>query len=468
MDFSDTFAPVTRLETIRLMLAIAVQRNWEIRQIDVKTAYLHGELDEEIFMEPPEGFPAPNGHVYRLKKALYGLKQAGQQWYFKLKSVLNEFGFTQIECEPHTFVVRKVVDGIERTLVLPVYVDDLLPIGDKVLTDEFERNIGKYFDVTLSGDASYFLGIQLQRDRLADPPSLILNQHKFVQDILHRIDHDGSTATTPLSPSTKLVENPSPKEDASRNDVRIYQSLIGTAMYLMLGTRPDLAFAVGKLAQFSVNPSPDHQAALHRLFNYISWSKDFQLEYIKQTPGTPPLCHTDADFTADPTDRISVCGYIYFLNGGPFSWYSKKQSQVATSTAEAEYTAIFQASQQACWVRQFLEAIGKPLSEPLVIYSDSQSALAIAKGTGTHSKSKHFDTRYHAVRNRVRDREIELRYISTEQNAADFLTKQLPRNKFHNALANIGFDLEEVIQSSPEPANASAEETSVYLDPEEA
>ena len=219
--------------------------------------------------------------------------------------------------------------------------------------------------------------------------------------------------------------------------------------------------------QFSVNPSPDHQAALHRLFNYISWSKDFQLEYIKQTPGTPPLCHTDADFTADPTDRISVCGYIYFLNGGPFSWYSKKQSQVATSTAEAEYTAIFQASQQACWVRQFLEAIGKPLSEPLVIYSDSQSALAIAKGTGTHSKSKHFDTRYHAVRNRVRDREIELQYISTEQNAADFLTKQLPRNKFYNTLANIGFDLEEVIQSSPEPANASAEETSVYLDPEE-
>ena len=215
MDFSDTFAPVTRLETIRLMLAIAVQRDWEIRQIDVKTAYLHGELDEEIFMEPPKGFPVPNGHVYRLKKALYGLKQAGRQWYFKLKSVLNEFGFTQIECEPHTFVVRKVVDGIERTLVLPVYVDDLLPIGDKVLTDEFERNIGKYFDVTLSGDASYFLGIQLQRDRLADPLSLILNQHKFVQDILHRIDHDGSTTTTPLSLSTKLVENPSPKEDAN-------------------------------------------------------------------------------------------------------------------------------------------------------------------------------------------------------------------------------------------------------------
>ena len=122
MDFSDTFAPVTHLETIRLMLAIAVHRDWEICQIDVKTAYLHGELDEEIFMEPPEGFPAPNGHVYRLKKALYGLKQAGRQWYFKLKSVLNEFGFTQIECEPHTFIVRKVVDGIERTLVLPVYV----------------------------------------------------------------------------------------------------------------------------------------------------------------------------------------------------------------------------------------------------------------------------------------------------------------------------------------------------------
>ena len=215
MDFSDTFTPMTCLETIHLMLAITIHHNQEIHQIDVNMAYLHGELDEEIFMEPPKGFPMPNGHVYHLKKALYGLKQAGQQWYFKLKSVLNEFRFMQIKCKLHTFVVQKVVDGIKRTLILPVYVNDLLPIGNKVLTNEFEWNIGKYFDVTLSGNVSYFLGIQLQRDRLADPPCLILNQHKFIQDILHRIDHNGSTTTTPLSLSTKLVENPSPKEDTN-------------------------------------------------------------------------------------------------------------------------------------------------------------------------------------------------------------------------------------------------------------
>ena len=180
MDFSDTFTPVTRLEIICLMLVIAVQQDWEIRQINVKTAYLYGDLDEEIFMEPPKGFPVPDGQVYHLKKALYGLKQAGRQWYFKLKSVLTEFSFSQIQCKPHTFIVQKVVDRVNRTLVIPVYVDNLLLIGDKVLTDVFEQDIGKYFDVTLSGDASYFLGIRLQRDRQANPPYLTLNQHQFV------------------------------------------------------------------------------------------------------------------------------------------------------------------------------------------------------------------------------------------------------------------------------------------------
>ena len=159
LDYNETFAPVTRLETIRLLFALAVKKDWEIRQIDVKTTYLYGDLDKEIFMEIPEGLPNPKGEVFRLKKALYGLKQAGRQWYLKLKSVLSTFGLKQVASEPHTFVAHKVVDNVKCTLILPIYVDDLFPIGDTVLVDEFQSWIGESFNVTIIGDVSYFLGI---------------------------------------------------------------------------------------------------------------------------------------------------------------------------------------------------------------------------------------------------------------------------------------------------------------------
>jgi len=172
LDYGDTFAPVTRLESIRLLLGIAALNDWEIRQVDVKTAYLYGDLDEEIYMEPPPGLKVPDGHVLRLVKALYGLKQAGRQWHAKLKSTLSTYDLKQIVSDPNTYVAHKVVDGKPCILVLPVYVDDLLPMGDKVLTDEFEAHIGNSFEVTLMGDASYFLGLRISRDRGANAISL--------------------------------------------------------------------------------------------------------------------------------------------------------------------------------------------------------------------------------------------------------------------------------------------------------
>jgi hypothetical protein len=164
VDYKETFAPVTRLETLRMMFAFAVENDWEIRQVDVKNAYLYGDLDEEIYMAVPEGMDIPKGKCLRLLKALYGLKQAGRAWYYRLKSVMEEFGLRQIPSEPHLFVVQKKVQGKQMTLILPVYVDDLFPIGNKLLTDQFETWIGDYFDVTIIGDASFFLGIRVIRD----------------------------------------------------------------------------------------------------------------------------------------------------------------------------------------------------------------------------------------------------------------------------------------------------------------
>ena len=221
VDYSETFAPVTRLETLRLLFGLAVQKDWEVRQIDVKTAYLCGDLDEEIFMEPPEGANVPEGHVFRLLKAIYGLKQAGRQWYQELRETMSKFGLTQVKSDPHTFVAHKVVKGTKYSLILPVYVDDLFPIGDKTLTDDFEKWIGNYFETTPPVDVHYFLGIRVTRTRTPNNSYFTLDQTRFIESVLSRVTEPLKTYPTPLS-SNELVPNPEPRETAKQETVRTY------------------------------------------------------------------------------------------------------------------------------------------------------------------------------------------------------------------------------------------------------
>jgi len=408
-DYLETYAPVTRLETIRLLFALAVEKDWEIRQIDVTTAYLNGDLDEEIYMEPPEGYDIPEGHVLLLKKALYGLKQAGRQWYKRLREAVTKFDLKPLVNDPHTYVAHKVIDGVKRTLILPVYVDDLIPIGDKVLCDEFEKWIPNYFNVTIAGDASLILGIRVIRNRTADTPFLSLDQEVFAKDIVQRTGHDtGSPSSTPLSSQEKLTKfdgEPNPELSGG------YRTIIGSLMYLMLGTRPDLAYAVGKLSRFASNPSTEHAVALVRVVTYVQGTTDLCLKYTRQNhDATGPEGYTDSDWAADVYDSRSIAGYVFMLGNAVFSWYSKKQGHVSASTSDAEYTALFRGAEQAFWLRQFYQQIGLPLETPLKLNCDNQSAIAIAKGQATHSKSKAIRIETHSVRDRIRRNEIEVEY----------------------------------------------------------
>ena len=428
-DYLDTYAPVTRLETIRLLFALAVEKDWEIRQIDVKTAYLHGELDEDIYMEPPKGYDVPDGCVLLLLKALYGLRQAGRQWYKRLREVVSKFGLHPLVNDPHTYVSHKTIDGTKKTLILPVYVDDLIPIGDKVLCDDFERWIPEYFDVTPASDAALILGIRITRDRNAEPPFLVLDQEKFAKTIASRIGGTDKRVTTPMSSQEKLIKFDG---QAERKSTTTYQSIVGSLMYLMLGTRPDLAYAVGKLSRFSSNPSTEHMHALVRVVHYLSSTTDLSLKYVRLNHGNAidPTGFTDSDWAADRSDSLSTAGYTFFLGDAAFSWYSKKQGHVSSSTADAEYTALFRGAEQAFWLRQFYQQIGLPLQNPLKLYCDSEAAIAIAKNEGTHSKSKSIRIETHSVRERLRRREIEVEYVNTKGNIADIFTKSLPRESF--------------------------------------
>ena len=465
LDYDETYAPVTRLETIRLLFAMAVEKDWEIRQIDVKTAYLYGDLDEEIYMEPPPGYEVPEGHVLRLGKALYGLKQAGRQWYRKLKSVMGKFGLKQITNDPHTFIGHKIVSGVRRTTAIPIYVDDLFPIGDKVLTDDFETWIPKYFDVTLTGDASYFLGIRVTRSRDADEPYLCLDQAKFATTVLERFEVTRNTrVATPLPQNEDLVPNTDPKEDADANTVRNYQRVIGSLMYLMLGTRPDLAYSVGKLARFSSNPSPRHVEIIDRVLSYLKTHRTHDIMYVKNG-SIEPEGYVDADFAGDTSDRKSTAGYAFMLGGSAFSWSSKRESSVATSTMEAEYIALFLGAQQAAWIWQFYNQIGFPLESPITIYSDSQAAIAVAKAEQTHQRTKYLDVDLHSIRERINEGQIVVHYVPSRDNPADIFTKSLSRDLFHEHAKYLGVEpLVPLVDSPPEVSpspsqSGDAEET---------
>ena len=460
MDYNETYAPVTRLETIRLIFGIAVEKDWEIRQVDIKSAYLYGDLDEEIFMKPPPGYDVPRGSVLHLKKALYGLKQAGRQWYRELKSTLTKFGLTEVPCDPHTFICHKMVKGKKCTLIIPIYVDDLLPVGDKVLTDEFETWIGSYYDVTVIGDASYFLGIRVTCTRDADIPALYLDQIHYTRIILDRFNVQGDRGpNTPLPlDESELIPNTG---QATRTQIHGYQRCIGSLMYLMMGTHPDIAYAVGKLSRFVSNPSDAHFAALNRTLFYINNTNHFYLKFIRRNNGSAinPEGYVNSDYAGDRSNCRSVSGYVFFIADCTFSWHSKQQSVVATSSAEAEYIALFEATQQILWLNSMYQQFGLTLLDPIEIYCNLQSALAMAKGEHVHKAAKHIDVKIHAVRERVTRKQFAPLWISTLENVADVMTKSLPYDNFVTFVQTC-----RLTPSIGDPVDDSVDDTTQYID----
>ena len=474
MDYSETHAPVTRLESIRTLLALAAYEDWEVRQIDVKTAYLYGNLEEEIYMDVPEGMTdIPEGHCLLLVKALYGLKQARRQWYQTLKGVVKEFGMKQLPSDPHTYIAHRTIDGKKRTLILPVYVNNLLPIGDKVLTNDFEANIGTYFQVTPACDALYILGIRVQCDR--PNRRLSLDQVEYAKRVLARFIHKDSShlrARTPF-PTKSVFAN---KEDQTGRvkTVKAFQSAVGALMYLMMGTRPDLAYAIGKLGSFAANPSDKHIKLIRRVFFYLVETKHLHLRY--QPESLDPVDYSvygysDSDFAEKSTKkRKSILGYVFYLGDAATSWRSKKQETTATSTTEAEYIALYHACANALWLRNLYEQIDKPMEGPILVFCDNDTARLIASGEAPHAKVKHINTKYHQIRLWINRKQVEVTRIDTDDNFADIMTKPLARDRFSYMAGCLGLVS---VAASPIPDNEQLEyldkdeDDSVYVDAED-
>jgi len=428
VDYAETFASVVKPMSYKALFAIAASLDLEIEQMDVKTAFLYGLLNEDVYVHQAEGFEDGSNRVYKLNKALYGLKQAPRVWYHTLSTFLCAQGFHAIDADSSVFS-----NGL---LFVAVYVDDLLIVGPKMKEiNNLKTALTTKFSMTNLGPVAYYLGMSVTRDR--GNRILRLNQRSYLEEAIRAANMwDKPAQLTPMS--TERLE-PAPDGYIS-NFTTEYQTYVGTLMYSMLGTRPDIAYSVACVSRYASNPTPAHMQAVKRIFSYLKGSLDLELTYRGDLADL--VGYSDSDWGGDPSTFRSTSGFVFNIGSGAISWSSKRQPTVALSTVEAEYGAQTQASKEAIWLRQLLRNLIPQESTPYatIIYCDNQGAIALAKDPKYHPRTKHIGIQHHWIRERIQEEEIELEYISTNRQVADGLTKPLPKHAFYLFRSALGLE----------------------------
>ena len=407
--------------------------------MDVKTAFLNGMLTEEVYMVQPPGFEksGKSDMVCRLKRSIYGLKQASRSWNLRFDEVIREYGYSKNPEEP---CVYKKVSG-SNIVFLVLYVDDILLIGnDKPLLESTKAWLGNNFSMKDLGEAAYILGIKITRDR--SRRMLKLSQNTYIDKMLERFNMQGSKrGSLPVGHGIRLSKAMSPKTPAEEHRMRgiPYASAIGSIMYAMLCTRPDVAFALSMASRYQSCPGEGHWTAVKNILKYLRRTREYCLTY----GGDEELvvrAYTDASFQTDQDDQKSQSGYVFCLNGGAVSWKSSKQDTTADSTAESEYIAAAEAAKEAVWIKSFMMELGVVPSslEPIRLYCDNNAAIAQAKEPRSHNKSKHVLRKYHLLREIVERGDVAVSRVATEENVADPLTKGLPQQKHDKHVRGLG------------------------------
>ena len=432
LDYDQVFSPVVRFETVRMMLALTALNNWHITGLDVRNAYLYGDLQELIYMEQPEGFrvKGKEDKVLLLRKALYGLKQAGLVWWQTLDSYMKKLGFKRLSSDAGVFVRRKEDGSI---VVAVIYVDDALFAGpDKKLVDSLKGQFMKRWECRDLGEASEFLRMRIVRRG----NKIFIDQCAYLDKIIKRCGMENAkTADTPLPAGFQPDVTKGNSDAALRSK---FQMVIGSLLYLMLGTRPDISFAVTKLAQFAANPSPEHLSKALYICRYLLGTKSYALCYDGGS-GLGLSAWTDSDWASDPYTRRSQTGFFLKLANGIFSWTSHAQKTIAHSSTEAEYMALSDCSRQVVWVRNLLGELGYKL-EAIPIAGDNQGSIFLSSNPVTSKLSKHIDIRYHYIREVIERGLVKVEFIEGSNNPADLLTKNLGRIKFELFRSQLGLE----------------------------
>ena len=428
VDFDEVFAPVARIETIRFILALAASNNWEIHHLDVKTAFLHGELKETVYVTQPEGFEVKGeeNKVYKLKKALYSLKQAPRAWNNKLNEILKGLSFEKCSKE-HSLYRRK---DRNHFLIVAVYVDDLLVTGSNVkMIIEFKEQMATKFEMSDLGRLTYYLGIEV----LQTNGCIMLRQERYAIKILEEAGLSECNASqVPMDLNIKLSR--SPRERSI--DEKLYRRSIGCLRYL-LHTRPDLAFSVGVLSRYMQEPKESHGAALKQVLRYLRGTIGYGLVF-KHTNGQGLVGYSDSSHNVDEDDGKSTTGHVFYFDQCPITWCSTKQETVALSSCEAEFMAGTEAAKQAIWLQDLFAELTYKKCEKVTIRIDNKSAIALTKNPVFHGRSKHIHRRYHFIRECIENGQVEVEHVPGSEQRADILTKSLGRLKFREMRMMIG------------------------------
>ncbi|GJV80166.1 retrovirus-related pol polyprotein from transposon TNT 1-94 [Tanacetum coccineum] len=403
IDFEESFAPVARLEAIRIFLAFAAHMNMVIYQMDVKTAFLNGNLREEVYVSQPDGFVDPDkpNYVYKLKKALYGLKQAPRAWYDMLSSFLLSNDFSKGSVDPTLFIRR---EGKELLLV-QIYVDDIIfAASTPELCDLFAKIMCSKFKMSMMGKISFFLGLQISQN----PRGIFINQSKYALESLKKYGYEScDPVDTPMVEKSKLDED----KEGKAVDPSHYRGMIGTLLYLT-ASRPDLQFAICMCARYQARPTEKHLNAVKRIFRYLKGTVHRGLWYPKDS-SFALTAFADADHAGCQDTRRSTSGSIQLLGDRLVSWSSKRQKSAAISSTEAEYIALSGCCAQVLWMRSQLTDYGFGFNK-IPMYCDNKSAIALCCNNVQHSRSKHIDIRFHFIKEHVENGVIELYFVNTE------------------------------------------------------
>lgn len=430
-DYDQTFAPVARIASLRILTAFANQFDLLIHQMDVKTAFLNGVLKEEIYMRIPEGMESKENHVCKLNKALYGLKQGARCWFETFEIKLLKVDFKTSPADRCIYFLDR--GDISKNIYVILYVDDVVIICKDLKTMmSFKRYLMSEFSMVDLGSIRLFLGIKFERGN----EEITMSQCAYIDAVLKKFN---MSDCNPIS-------NPLPSKlnfEALNSDERCdapCQSLIGCLMYIMLSTRPDLSTAVNILSRFASKNNKELWQCLKRVLRYLKGSRALKLTYKRNNDHEHILSgFVDSDWAGDSTDRKSTTGFFFKLFGVcTVSWNTKKQKSVAASSTEAEYMALFEGVREALWLKSLLHSVNLAIQRPIPIYEDNNGCISIANNPSSHKRSKHIDIKYHFSREQVEENTIILHHLSTGDQPADLLTKPLPTPTFLKFRAEFG------------------------------
>lgn len=423
LNYDETFSPVASYTTIRVFLSVAAARGWDIQQLDAVTAFLNAQLHEEIYVTPPDGYRMGN-EVWKLHKALSGLEQAGREWWKTLAASLECIDLVSADADSCLWF------STSNHVLLITVVDDFAITGTSEAIEAVIKHLEDSFAMKRMGELKLFVGLQITRDRAAK--TISIGQQRYIDKLLDRFSTSNFKHINLPIPAKQHFQHATELDELV--DPTFYLQHVGSIMFLMLASRPDLAFACALFSRYNRNPTTVHLAAVRRVLQYIASTRNFKLTLGGSTTITG---YVDAAWADDRDTGRSSCGYVFTIGQGAVSWSSHLQSLVCKSTCEAELVAATSAASEAVWLAQLLSAFNIQVT-PITLYGDNTGALGLAKNNKSHGRTKHLAVRWFFVRDLVEDNTIDFKYISTHDQLADALTKPVPAHIMSSFLKQCG------------------------------